>query len=111
MVPDLAARKIIVAAYIYYCLDHNIMSDAEYDKLSQYVADNWDKLAPARQWCLGSADQTRASGFHIRFTRYAVSAARQAYAKDRGRNPTHPYPEEEDWLTGPHGSYVTTAPH
>ncbi|WP_316172951.1 DNA ligase LigA-related protein [Bradyrhizobium sp. SZCCHNRI2049] len=84
---DLAARKLIVAAYIYYCLDHNIMSDHEYDALSNFVADHWDELDPVRQWQLGSPEQIRASGFHILYTVLAVDAARQAFHEHTGRYP------------------------
>ena len=75
MTTDLAARKILVAAYIYYVLDDNIMSDDEYDKLSIYVADHWDELSEARQWALGDAESTRASGSHFKFTMATVGSA------------------------------------
>lgn len=76
LTPDLAARKILVAAYLYYNHDRSIMSDGEYDKLSQYVANHWDELPPIRQWCLGSAEATRATGMHFKFTTYCTAAAR-----------------------------------
>jgi hypothetical protein len=75
LTPDYAARKVIVAAFCYYVLDDPIMDDATYDKLSVYVAKNFDKLHPDRQWCLRNPDDTRAGGSHIRYSLLAASAA------------------------------------
>jgi hypothetical protein len=79
MTPDLAARKILVAAYLYYNHAHSIMGDGEYDKTSQYVADSWNELSPLRQWCLGDPNSTRATGAHFKFTRLCVGAARELF--------------------------------
>lgn len=92
LAPDLAARKVIVAAYLYYVMDSPTMSDGEYDKLSQYVAEHWDKLDPVRQWQLGDAASTRAGGSHIKFTAYAVGAARNLYWQTHKRYSVYPYP-------------------
>lgn len=75
MSPDLAARQLLVASYIYYVLDGNVMSDSEYDQLSIYVADNWDQVDPIRQWQLGDPGATQAGGSHFLFTVYTVDAA------------------------------------
>lgn len=72
---DLAARRVIAAAYAYYVLDRPIMDDARYDRLAGFVADNWAELALERQWALGSPEELRASGHHIRFSSAAVYAA------------------------------------
>ena len=45
-----AARQIILSAYLYYRCDTNVIDDGEYDKLSLFVAENWDKLDPQLQW-------------------------------------------------------------
>lgn len=76
---DLVGRKVIVAAFLYYMLDTPSMSDAQYDRMSQFVADYWDQLSPDRQWCMRDPDQTRASGSHFRFTSLAASAALNRY--------------------------------
>lgn len=82
---DLAARKVIVAAFCYYVLDDPIMSDGRYDKLSQFVAKHWDDLHPDRRWALGSARDTRAGGSHIKYSVYAANAALSAYRVKTGR--------------------------
>ena len=76
--PDLAARRILMAAYMYYnCNESSRLSDTEYDQLSGYVADNWDQLDPVRKWQCGTPEETRATGCHFKFTAYCISAARQ----------------------------------
>jgi hypothetical protein len=45
---DLCARQIVVASYLYYRHDVSMMSDGEFDKMCQRVADNWDQLDPVR---------------------------------------------------------------
>lgn len=97
LAPDLAARKIIVAAYMYYVLDDGPMTDHEYDAMSQYVADNWDQVDPVRQWMMGDPDSTRASGAHFKFTVYAVCCARSLYHDRNKRCSYYPYPHK--WKT------------
>ena len=103
--PDLAARCVIVAAYLYYVLDCPIRDDAEYDRLSQYVADNWDQLSEDRKWALESAEAIRSTGHHIKFPQAAVFAAYRQLA-DAGTAPKFAPPT--DWKIDPqHGRYVT----
>lgn len=106
MSPDLAARKVIVAAWLYYVGDRPIMSDGEYDKLSQYVADNWDDLLPDQKWALRDPDSVRAGGSHIRFARRAVCGALQAYADHFGC-PRPPEPSR--WKIRKDGVHYTGA--
>jgi len=72
---DLCARLIVVASYLYYRHDVSMMSDGEFDKMCQRVADNWDHLDPVRQFMLGSPEEIRASGFHVKVTVVAERAA------------------------------------
>ena len=75
MTPDYAARKLIVAAFCYYVIDDPIMTDATYDRYSQYVADHWDELSEDRRWALRSAKDVRSTGYHIWFSLMAAGAA------------------------------------
>lgn len=79
MSADLGARKLLVAAYLYYNHAHSIMSDAEYDKGSQWVADKWGELPPLRQWCLGDPGSLRAGGCQFKYTKACVGAARELH--------------------------------
>lgn len=94
---DLAARKVIVASYMYYMFDAPPLSDGEYDALCKIVADNWDQLDPVRQWQLGSADEIRASGFGIKHTAYSVAAAYALYFETHGKPPSFPWPAPKRW--------------
>lgn len=72
MIPlDLAARRVVMASMAYYGLDETLMSDGEFDELSNYCADNWKDLSPQRRFALGSADKIRTSGFHVRVSTMA----------------------------------------
>jgi hypothetical protein len=95
--PDLAARKIIVAAYCYYVLDDGPMTDHEYDAMSKYVAEHWDQLSPERQWQLGDPVATAAGGSHFKFTVLAVDASRTLFRERNKRLPDYPYPHK--WKT------------
>jgi hypothetical protein len=95
--PDLAARRLLVCAYLYYVLDASpLMSDYDYDALSQYVANHWSELDPLRQWQLGDPESTRASGAHFLFTAYSIHSARRAYLEHFNRYAPGEPPEE--WL-------------
>jgi NAD-dependent DNA ligase len=106
--PDLAARKVIVNAYMYYVFDRPILSDAEYDRLSEVAAAGWDQLHPDRQWALGSPEDIRASGFHIKFSSFAVAAARTAFAHHFRKQPPFPEPDDWKWCEDRQHRYVTT---
>jgi len=51
--PDLAARRMVMAAIIYYELHENVMSDHQYDDLAAFVRDNFDHISPTLQFCIG----------------------------------------------------------
>ena len=83
-----AARKLIMSAYLYYRCDTNVIDDGEYDKLSLYVAENWDKLDPQLQWQLVDPDAIRATGSGILITQMGVNAAIAWYRKEVRRKIT-----------------------
>lgn len=62
---DHSARQIMMAAFLYYGCNVSIMSDAEYDTISNNVADNWDILVPYYRELMESPEATRASGHHF----------------------------------------------
>lgn len=106
LTPDLAARRVIVAAYAYYVLDQPIMSDAAYDRLSKYVANNWDELDRDRQWALDTPEDTRAGGSHIFFSQIAVGACYRELI-NRGKRPRFPFPTK--WKQTKKGRRYVTA--
>ena len=75
MSPDLAARKLIMSAYLYYRCDTSVLSDGDYDKLSLFVADSWEQLSEQLQWQLGDREGIRATGIGILITQMGQDAA------------------------------------
>lgn len=75
MTPSLGARKLIMAAYLYYRRASPIIDDASYDKLAIGIVKRWDKLDEHLQWQLGSKIELLSSGHHIRVTKQAEAAA------------------------------------
>lgn len=106
--PDLVARKLLVAAFLYYVLDEPItMSDGEYDKMSIYVSKNWSKLHPDRQWALGNPTEMRSSGMSFKFSSQVVFASFMAL-KAKGITPNKELPTI--WkVRPPHGTRYVTA--
>ena len=90
-----AARLLIMSAYLYYCCDSPVIDDGDYDKLSEYVAKNWNKLSEQMQWQLGSAEDIRATGSGILITQMGQDAAHHWHEKKTGkkvkRGLTQPY--------------------
>jgi hypothetical protein len=72
---DLWARQAVVASLLYYRHDHSFMSDGEFDKMCQRIADSWDQLSPIRKFMPGSAREIRSSGFGVKVTTAAENAA------------------------------------
>lgn len=96
MHPDLAARKALVAAYLYNVLAAPTISDARFDDLCRIAADGWDQLDPVRQWQLESPEATRATSMHFKYTAATIGAAREEYHRINRR---YAPPAEEDWKT------------
>lgn len=80
-----AARKVLINAFLYYVMDAPTISDGEYDRLSRYVADHWDKLNDDQKWALRNPNDTRAGGSHIRFASQHVYAAFNAHKYATGK--------------------------
>jgi hypothetical protein len=74
---DLTARRVVVASMLYYGLDSSMMSDAEFDESCKRLAAQFDQLDPVRQWQLESAEAISASGYQVKVTQAAASAAVQ----------------------------------
>jgi hypothetical protein len=53
MTPDLAARRLLMAALLYYEFSTNVMSDHEYDALGIFVKDNFNHLSDTMKFCIG----------------------------------------------------------
>lgn len=51
--PEFAARRLLMAALLYYDFGTNIMSDHEYDALGEFVRDNFNDVPPHLQFCIG----------------------------------------------------------
>jgi len=96
---DLQARKIIMASYLYYERNISLLTDAEFDQLCVVVAGEleWldamdmaggapDSIDPVRCIQLGSADELRTSGYHIKVTQLSVSGACAWYKSKRRRS-------------------------
>lgn len=81
---DLCARKVIMSAFLYYSLDHPLLSDAEYDRLCKRCVTEWDKLSSLRQFQLGSPEELATTGYHIKISYYGVYGALD-WAKIDGR--------------------------
>ena len=96
MHPDLAARKVLAAAYAYNVLAMPILDDARFDELSRLAADGWDQLDPVRKWQMESPQATRATSMHFKYTAATIGAARSEYFRINKR---YAPPEEEAWKT------------
>lgn len=104
---DGAARRVLAAAYCYYVLDISMMSDSEYDMLSDMLADNWEFLHPDHSWAFGSPESLRATGCHFKFSMSAVGGAYGWVQQTTGRSSEIPKPE--NWKTREDGVRYVTA--
>lgn len=104
---DAAARRVLAAAYCYYVLDVNVMTDAEYDMLSEMLADSWEFLHPDHSWAFGAPESLRATGCHFRFSMAAAGGAYGWAEQVSGRMPDIPKPE--NWRIREDGVRYVTA--
>jgi hypothetical protein len=101
---DFLGRRLIVSAYAYYVLDRPIVPDANYDKASKIIASRWPELHPDRQWALGGPREIATTGYHIRYSVFALAACfRELKVIER------PWPREEEWFFDKGRRFVTAA--
>ena len=72
---DLAARRVIMSAMLYYGLGKPILSDGEFDELCGRLVTEWNDLSEQRKLCLGSPEELLAGGYHIKITTIAEDGA------------------------------------
>lgn len=95
---DLKARHVIMAAWLYYEMNVSIITDAEFDSLSQQVAGELEwfdamgecGISPVRRVQLGEPDALRASGYHIQITQQGIGGAVAWYGYRRRRTKLKP---------------------
>ena len=89
MTPDLKARRVLMASWLYYEQGVSVISDAEFDRLCQEVAEEleWHEatcppegpcecdIDPIRVFQLGTAEELRATGCHVWLTYSTVGGA------------------------------------
>lgn len=73
---DLVARRVVMASFLYYSLDTSIVDDKTYDKWCRRLARRWDSLSRFHKWQLGSPEDIKATGYHVRITHAALGGAR-----------------------------------
>lgn len=76
---DFIVRRVIMSAWLYYECNVNVVSDGQYDEWSNIVADNWDRVDPFRKKQMGSPDEIRSSGSHIKHTSLSTDGAMSWY--------------------------------
>jgi NAD-dependent DNA ligase len=74
----------LMASYLYYHHDVSLMEDAEYDKICQRLAREWDQVEHTHKWCVERAALTAGTGFQMRREDYptiTINAAIQLATK------------------------------
>lgn len=83
---NIAAKKLIMSAYLYYRCDVSVLSDGDYDKLSVHVYDHWDELTDQLKWQLGDREGVRSTGIGILITQLGQDAAHSWYRQETGND-------------------------
>lgn len=89
MSPDLAARRLIMAAHLYYDHAQPIISDSENDKLAKFVSAHFDDLHPTRQWQLRNRKIILTTTHHVKLTAQSIQASHKWYYSAFRRWPNH----------------------
>lgn len=83
---DLIARKVIMTSVAYYGLGISIVTDDQFDKWCQKLNRLWFRLDPFRQWQLGSREEIKSTGFHIKVTQAAFGGL-LSWLEEQGLKP------------------------
>ena len=89
---DHAARLILMSCYLYYYCDSPVLNDGDFDSLCLYVAEHWAELTDLRKYQLGSPEQIKTSGFHVKLSSMACEGSVSWHEAIKGFIPTNmPY--------------------
>jgi hypothetical protein len=80
---ELIARRVIATSIAYYGLDVSLVEDTEFDQWCKRLHDEWDDLQEATQWKLGTPEEVRASGYHIKIRQRDLLGTR-AWVREKG---------------------------
>lgn len=105
---DLIARKVIMSSLLYYGLDEPLIPDRQFDEWCVALAGRWKELDPFRAWQLGSAEEIRSSGFHVKITQAAVGGT-VAWLKSFGVKKIIVPNKKWKWSAKHQVSWLTTA--
>lgn len=100
---DLAARQVVMSAHLYYDRGSTVLSDADYDALTERVASGWRDLRPFLRWQLGSPEEILATGAGVKLTLAAIHGADAWHRKVLKRAPELPYSLSRKWRLSPKG--------
>ena len=93
---DTTARRVLMAAYLYYRHDTSIMSDGEFDEMCLRLARRWFVLDPFLKWQLGSAHDLGSGGAHLKITQ-ACEGGALSWARRRLLTSLPPHGGEWNW--------------
>lgn len=57
----------LMASFLYYEMDVNIITDEEFDKLSMYLLDNYDKITDKYKYLIDENNLSCGSGYDIKY--------------------------------------------
>jgi len=105
MSPDLKARRVLMASWLYYEQGVSVISDAEFDALCRDVAEEleWHEamgecdIDPLRVFQLGTAEELRATGCHVWLTHSTVGGAISWWREVSGDAAWTPRPVRATW--------------
>lgn len=102
MDPDLIARRVVMSAFLYTELNSPVLSDADFDRSCQRVAERWQDVQPIRQWQLGSPENILTTSQHVKITRQSLDAAVAWYKYEFPKRPELVCRVDPGrWLAGP----------
>lgn len=76
--PDLCVSWYLMASYLYYKTNLQIMNDSQYDTIGKVIYKNWNKITHHHKYLI-SMDKDNCSGFNIaEYPKIVENAALQA---------------------------------
>lgn len=100
---SIAARLLLMSAYLYYRRQSPVIPDSAYDALSLVVAGGWEELDEHLRWQLGDPDSVRATGAHFRITAATENGALAWHFSENGTGPAGYSISSDEWREGPGG--------
>lgn len=83
--PNMLIPHYLMACYLYYVMDHPVISDGLFDEICQRLQREWDTITHWHKPYVDREALSAGTGFHLKYPERTIGAARRMRADNTKR--------------------------